>query len=202
MADHTGVGASRSPEKASPGYRRRDTLSLGSIGSEPRDNDKSLWMGSIQRGTSMTPEAITITLQVIEALEELNIDYLIGGSFASTLHGMPRATMDADLVADLRFEHIPSFVDLLQEDFYMDAKVIRDAIKNRGSFNLIHLLSAFKIDIFILGKRPFDLSEFSRRKLEQILSELPRSAYVKIPEDAVLSKLEWFKMGGELSELQ
>ena len=150
----------------------------------------------------MTPEAITITLQVIEALEELNIDYLIGGSFASTLHGMPRATMDADLVADLRFEHIPSFVELLQEDFYMDAEVIRDAIKNRSSFNLIHLLSAFKIDIFILGKRPFDLSEFSRRKLEQILSELPRSAYVKTPEDAVLSKLEWFKMGGKLSELQ
>ncbi len=150
----------------------------------------------------MTPEAITITLQVIEALEELNIDYLIGGSFASTLHGMPRATMDADLVADLRFEHIPSFVELLQEDFYMHAEVIRDAIKNRSSFNLIHLLSAFKIDIFILGKRPFDLSEFSRRKLEQILSELPRSAYVKTPEDAVLSKLEWFKMGGKLSELQ
>ncbi|MBC8449572.1 MAG: hypothetical protein H8D78_17635, partial [Chloroflexi bacterium] len=50
----------------------------------------------------MLTEQIAVTLAVVDALETLDVPYAIGGSLASALHGVMRATMDADLVADLR----------------------------------------------------------------------------------------------------
>jgi hypothetical protein len=54
----------------------------------------------------MLTEQIAVTLAVVDALDALGVPYAIGGSFASALHGVMRATMDADLVADLRLEHV------------------------------------------------------------------------------------------------
>jgi hypothetical protein len=42
---------------------------------------------------------------VIEALEELGVPYHIGGLVASSIYGILRATIDADLIADLHLEH-------------------------------------------------------------------------------------------------
>ena len=50
----------------------------------------------------MLPEQIAVTMIVVDALEDLSVPYAIGGSFASALHGVMRATMDVDLVANLQ----------------------------------------------------------------------------------------------------
>ena len=42
----------------------------------------------------MLPEPVAVTLLVIEALEGLGVPYLIGGSLASAVHGVARATVD------------------------------------------------------------------------------------------------------------
>jgi hypothetical protein len=76
-------------------------------------------------------DAIT---SVIEALEELGIPYHIGGSVASSLYGLPRLTIDVDIIADLRLEHIRHVVIRLQTDYYIDEDMIRDAIRGRSSF--------------------------------------------------------------------
>jgi hypothetical protein len=55
--------------------------------------------------------------RVLEVMDKLEIPYLIGGSVASSAHGIPRSTMDVDLVADLPPEDIDAFVELLQDDF-------------------------------------------------------------------------------------
>lgn len=143
-----------------------------------------------------------ITARVTSILERLKVRYLIGGSLASTLHGMVRTTQDSDIVAELRPEHVEVFVRELIGDFYMDEEMIATAIARRSSFNIIHRDSFFKVDVFIPEIRPFVEEQLSRAQ-KQILSKEPLvEAFVATPEDTLLAKLEWFRMGGEVSERQ
>jgi hypothetical protein len=150
----------------------------------------------------MPIDPIEVTLLVIQALEQLGVPYLIGGSFASAIHGVVRATMDSDLVADLRPEHAVPLAQTLGEAFYADVKAIQDAIVHQSSFNLIHLETMFKVDIFVRKSRPFDRMQFERRAEHVIATEPERRAYVASAEDTILTKLEWYRLGGEVSERQ
>jgi hypothetical protein len=150
----------------------------------------------------MLPEQIGVTMLVSDALEALGIQYVIGGSFASALHGVMRATMDADLVADLREDDIAPLVQLLGEGFYADAEMMREAIAQHRSFNLIHLDSMFKIDVFVARPRDFDRRQLARRQLHLLSEDPERWAYVASAEDTILAKLEWYGMGGEGSDRQ
>jgi len=150
----------------------------------------------------MLSEPIQVTLKVVITFERLGIPYLIGGSFASAVHGIVRATMDVDLVADIKPSHISSLVALLENEFYIDAEMILDAIQHTSSFNLIHLETMFKVDVFILKQRPFDLNQMQRRISQSVGDSSDDQAYFSTAEDIVLAKLEWFRAGGETSERQ
>jgi hypothetical protein len=110
--------------------------------------------------------------------------------------------MDADLVADLRLEHVEPLVRALSDAFYADAHMMRDAIRHHSSFNLIHLDTTFKVDVFVAKPRAFDRAQLARRQVH-LLSENPeRRAYVTSAEDIVLAKLEWYRIGDEISDRQ
>lgn len=150
----------------------------------------------------MLSEPVAVTLLVIEALDTLGAPYLIGGSLASAVHGVARATVDTDLVADLRLEHAEQLAQALSGAFYVDAESIRDAIRHRSSFNVIHLETMFKVDVFVRKQRPFDQAQFERRVAQVVATDPERTAYVASAEDTVLTKLEWYRMGGEVSDRQ
>lgn len=150
----------------------------------------------------MLPEQITVTLLVADALEGLGVPYLIGGSFASALHGVMRATMDADLVVDLHHENVAPLAGALGEAFYADAGMMHEAIDRHGSCNLIHLETAFKVDLFVTRPRAFDRAQLARRQLQRLSQDPEIEAYVATAEDTVLSKLEWYRLGGEVSDRQ
>jgi hypothetical protein len=150
----------------------------------------------------MLSEPIQVTLKVVMTFERLGIPYLIGGSFASAVHGIVRATMDADIVAEIKPDQVSSLVASLHDEFYIDANMILDAIQHTTSFNLIHLDTMFKVDVFILKQRPFDLNQMQRR-ISQSVGDAPEErAYFSTAEDIILAKLEWFRAGGEVSERQ
>jgi len=148
------------------------------------------------------PEPIAVTLLVTEALEELNVPYFIGGSLASAVQGAARATMDADLVADLRPEHVDPVALALSAEFYLDAETMRSAVRRRSSFNLIHLRTMFKVDVFVNKGRPFDHAQLERRALHPLALDPPCWAYIASPEDTVLAKLDWYRQGGGVSDRQ
>lgn len=150
----------------------------------------------------MAAEPIAVTMMVIDVLDTLGAPYAIGGSLASALHGVMRATMDADLVADLRPEHAEPLAQALGNAFYADVEMIRDAIRRHGSFNLIHLETMFKVDVFVAKPRAFDRSQLARRQLHLLSEDPEHHAYVTSAEDIVLSKLEWYRMGSEVSDRQ
>jgi len=150
----------------------------------------------------MLAEPLAVTRLVTDALNELGVPYAIGGSLASAVHGVMRATMDADLVALLIPQHADPLVVQLEGAFYVDAHAVRNAIRRNGSFNLIHLDTMFKVDVFAARERAFDRAQLERREL-QVLSESPEyAAYVISAEDIVLAKLEWYQAGGGVSDRQ
>ncbi len=72
----------------------------------------------------MLSDPIRVTLLVTQALEQLRVPYLVGGSLASAVHGVVRATMGADIVADLKPEHADPLTKLLADKFYIDCQMI------------------------------------------------------------------------------
>jgi hypothetical protein len=150
----------------------------------------------------MLPEPIAVTLQVIDALEQVGAAYVIGGSLASTIHGVVRTTLDTDIVADLSVQQVQPFADRLAGAFYLDIASIHTAIRQRGSFNLIHLATMFKVDIFIPKGRPFDRQQMDRRQSWIADPDSGRTIYVATPEDTVLAKLAWYRLGHEISDRQ
>ncbi len=142
-------------------------------------------------------------MPVTEVFQELGIAYHLSGSLAGASHGVSRTTLDADLVADLQLEHIAPLVQRLQQNYYVDAEMIHDAVLARSSFNVIHLPTMFKVDIFILKPTDYDRQAFLRADL-RVLDDAPDSPlfYVESAEDVVLNKLRWYRLGGEVSERQ
>ena len=132
-------------------------------------------------------EPTEVTLLVTGILERLGVRYAIGGSLASSLHGVFRASVDADIVADLRLEHVEPFARALGEAFYRDETAMRRAIDERRSFNVIHLDTMFKIDLFVPKGRPFDEAQLRRRSAHVIATDPERSAFVTSAEDSILA---------------
>ena len=150
----------------------------------------------------MQNEPIEVTLKVTQVLESLGIPYLISGSLASTLYGMVRTTQDSAIVAEMRIEHLQSFVSALQGEFYLDEEMIAESIQRHTSFNIIHRETMFKVDVFIPQPRPFLRSQLLRSQKQTFVFETEVSAKFASPEDTILAKLEWYRLGGEVSERQ
>ena len=150
----------------------------------------------------MLAESISVALLVTDVLDTLGIPYAIGGSLSSAVHGVMRATMDVDLVADLDQEHVEPLAQALGDAFYADAGMMHDAVRHHSSFNVIHLETMFKVDVFVAKPRAFDRAQLARRQLHLLSEEPERRAYVTSAEDVVLAKLDWYRMGGEVSDRQ
>jgi len=148
-----------------------------------------------------TPDIQVTITPLVEALEELGVPYHIGGSVASSLYGLPRLTIDVDIVADLRMGHVRPLVNQLQTIYYIDEDMVRDAISRHSSFNIIHQDTILKVDVFIPKSRLFDQEEL-RRAQQEVLLEGTRPFNMASPEGTILNKLEWYRMGGEVSDRQ
>jgi hypothetical protein len=136
--------------------------------------------------STMQNEPIEVTFKVTKVLETLGIPYVIGGSLASTLHGMVRTTQDSDIITEMHPEHVQRFVELLQSAFFIDEEMISDSIQRNSSFNIIHRDTMFKVDIFIPYPRPFQKSQLARAQRQTFDLESKVSANFASPEDTIL----------------
>ncbi len=150
----------------------------------------------------MINEPLEVTLKVTRVFETMNIPYLIGGSLASSLYGIIRSTHDADIVARMLPEHLDSFVCALDDEFHMSREAIGDSIRRNVCFNIIHRETMFKVDVFIPRPGPFLHSQLSRAQRHQLFAKPALTALFASPEDTVLSKLEWYRLGNEISDRQ
>jgi len=142
--------------------------------------------------------------KILSALDRLEIPYQIGGSTASSAHGIPRTTLDVDLVVDMPAEMIAEFTGLLGNGFFADAGMIRTAFAVGRAANVIHYATAWKFDLFPLGGDDYSRAGFARRSFREIQIDDGGSleCAVATAEDTILRKLEWYRAGGERSERQ
>lgn len=124
---------------------------------------------------------------VARVLQSMEVRFYVGGSVASSFHGAARSTMDVDLVADLKAKDVDHFVSRIQDEYYVSKTAIIDAIAQLSCFNLIHLSSSFKVDIFVLKRRAFDISSLNRAECGTIDSESNFEFPIASPEERFLA---------------
>ena len=143
-----------------------------------------------------------VLIEVARVLEDLQIPYVVVGSFASSARGVRRATIDADIVAQLTADHVDEIVDKLSlRDFYVDDQAAQRAIASGRAFNAIHRESMFKINIYA-SQDEFSKKEMERKLPEKILRDSETIVYIATAEDTVVAKLSWFRKGGDVSDRQ
>lgn len=149
----------------------------------------------------MTTDLADALAPLADALDDLGVTFRVGGSVASSALGVGRSTFDIDLVADLAGRHVDALVERLGDAYYIDGDMIRDAIRRRASFNVIHLATMMKVDVFVLKDRAFDQAVFARSTASTLDERQPRVYPLTTAEDIILHKLEC-RLGDGVSERQ
>ena len=136
-------------------------------------------------------------------LNTVGADYMITGATAAIIYGQPRVTNDLDVVVALRTGHLPALVAAFPDgDFYLPPEpvILAEQVRpQRGHFNIIHLESGYKADIYLVGSDPLHAWAMPLRRRIEWTSSLALS--VAPPEYVILRKLEFYREGGSTKHL-
>jgi hypothetical protein len=146
-------------------------------------------------------DLLDVTWIVAQALEGAGVLYTVGGSLASSFSGEPRASIDADILIRMTDAQVTPFVTALGEAFYAPDDALRRAVAERSSANIIHRPTGIKVDLFVPASL-LDMHQLERRRPVRISDTPERHVYMHSPEDILLQKMHWYRLGGEVSERQ
>ena len=150
-----------------------------------------------------SPEMALNEVRILAAeLADLGIECVVGGSVASSFYGPPRFTNDADISVQEFRGREEALAEKLQANYYVSLPAVRQANEKLGSFNVLRNASGFKIDIFVQGRRPFELAAMGRRRIIPSDEAEEPTIYIHSPEDVLLHKLRWYELGNRISDRQ
>ena len=157
-----------------------------------------------RRGSAMDQpiDNLDVVREVTAAFTRLGIPYALGGSWASSFHGEPRSTRDADITVEPFPGREPELVASFGPDYYVSLPAVTEAVREARTFNIINTIAGFKVDVFVRKDAAFDRSVMSRRAEVMTRGESSFPLVMISAEDTILRKLEWYRMGGEISERQ
>lgn len=145
---------------------------------------------------------LDVAFDVIEILDRIEIDYVLGGSLASSTFGEPRATNDVDIALALTATHLGQLIDEFRsKGYYVAERSAAEAVSQRSSFNVIHP-SGLKVDLFVTGDGVLDKLQIGRRARVELPTDPPRGIWVTSPGDQILRKLDWYRLGQDVSDRQ
>ena len=150
----------------------------------------------------MPSDPLIVIARLAQIFNDLHIQYVVGGSMASSVYGIPRATQDVDLMANVTLEHVERLTAALEPEFYAASELIVDAIRQQTSFNVVHLQTMFKADVFVAADNEWSREEMSRARTEVVLPGETLAIRFSSPEDTILHKLLWYRIGGHESDKQ
>lgn len=151
---------------------------------------------------SQMDDNLPVVQEVAAALTRLDIPYALGGSWASSLLGKFRFTHDADLTVEPFPGKEAALCQSFGEDYYVSLPAVQQAVRQRSSFNIVHTPTAFKVDLFVRKERPFERSVLARRRAHPLPGLPGQTISLVTPEDVILLKLEWYRLGGEAADQQ
>jgi hypothetical protein len=148
----------------------------------------------------VTPiDPFAFAARIGEILDSLGIPYLVGGSVASMVYGETRFTRDLDLLIDADEKAVRALAAQMEGEYYIDADAAADAVRHHSTFNAIHLESLMKVDFFVPEDRAAARAQIARGRVMPAGEGMAR---FYAPEDIIIQKLRWFRLGGETSEQQ
>ena len=147
-------------------------------------------------------DPVAVAVSVAGVLEACELRYLIGGSLASSMSGEPRSTLDVDIVVAMEASDIDRLTAGLRSEFDVDEEAVARAVSERSHVNVFHRASAIKVDLFVMGGSPLDEEQMARRQRIRVTADPDRYLYAYTPEDILLQKLRWFRLGHEVSDRQ
>jgi hypothetical protein len=145
---------------------------------------------------------LEVLREVAGVFDRLGIAYALGGSMASSLHGIARFTQDADVTADPFPGKEADFAAAFGPDYYVSLAAVREAVRGRSSFNIIHTTRGFKVDVFIRKDEPFERAALERRVPVELPGQPAARLFLHSAEDVILFKLRWYRLGDETSQQQ
>ena len=138
---------------------------------------------------------------LLDLLEHMQLEYAVVGSYASSFWGEPRYTHDVDVVVDLPVDRVNEFCGWFPPDeWYVSERAVRDAVRRRHQFNIIHTNTSHKIDVMMVRGDEWSRQQLLRR--QQILLLPDREGFTAHPEDVILGKLRYFQEGGSDKHLR
>lgn len=146
-------------------------------------------------------ESLGATLEFARLCQSVGVPFYVVGSFASSIHGIPRATQDVDVVAAIRAEQVHALCQAFAANWYVAEEAVAEAVRTESSFNFIHLATMTKLDVFLLGSKPQAGLELLRSQ-RIALDDSGIGLDVASAEDTVVHKLRWYRLGNEISAQQ
>ena len=137
---------------------------------------------------------------LIAALDQAGIPYMVVGSFASNLYGNGRGTQDIDIVMTANADQIRAFLSAFPvSQYYFDVEAALEACRRKSMFNILDMERGWKIDLIFQKTGAFHQQAFHRRTAAQIDGV---DVFALTPEDVIISKLEWTKMGQSMRQIE
>jgi len=160
------------------------------------------WISEIEMPMDDSLDNLGVVREVSAAFTRLAIPYALGGSWASSFHGEPRSTFDAAISVE-PFPGLESaLVSSFGPDYYISLDAVTEAVRELRLFNIINAIAGFKVDVFVRKETPFARSVMSRRAQVSTEGDSGIDLVMISAEDTILLKLEWYRLGGEISERQ
>jgi hypothetical protein len=129
-----------------------------------------------------------IAKTVVRVLEALKVPYLLVGSFATNIYGIPRSTKDADFVVQLGDTSIHAIMEGLGEGFRLDPQMSFESVTGTTRYLITRPENTFTIEIFLLSDDPHDQERFQRRR--QVTTANGNAVFPTV-EDVIITKLRW-----------
>ena len=140
-------------------------------------------------------EAVTA---VIDALAAVGIRYMIVGSLASNVHGIPRSTRDADFVVEIDPALLRGLAAVMPSGLRLQPQGSFETVTGTTRYVIELRDTSFICELFVWGDDPHDRERFSRRERVQVFE---RGAYIASAEDMIVTKLRWASEGRRAKDL-
>lgn len=127
---------------------------------------------------------------IVDALEALQLPYMLVGAFSCNAYAVPRATKDADFVVAMSSDDLFRIVDRLGTDYRLDRQMRFETITHSIRNVVTYLPTGFDIELFRLSTDPHHQERF-RRRVRKPIGEIGREAWIPTPEDVIVQKLRW-----------
>jgi hypothetical protein len=150
----------------------------------------------------MQSEALAAQEELALMLDRLGVPFVVGGSLASGAWGEPRSTHDIDILIRIEASQVNALTQALERVFYVSQSAIEEALRHAMAFNIVHLRSYQKIDLFVAGEDPLDAAQLAHPVLRRLSPDAGGAFPVTAAEVMVLRKLDWFRKGDMVSERQ